>query len=442
MPEVANSENQPFELASGNLEPVEIELTIEDFINAYADYADVLEAPRIQHEMMAMQLVASVLNRNGVTIPWGAVRYSMDLWALLLSGSGAGRSTTVSLTAPILERLGMRDLERSVVWGSAPSFYQDFSENPSGLFVWGEMAERLQLLNQPNFATVKPWLTDRYDNFAIPDSFRYRRTGNAQDTPPIEFHKAPRTNILATSSEDWFFRNLAETDSAGGFLARWVIVRQSYCNRDVPIPNAPDASLLSPLVRTLAEIADLNSEADLSRIEDMYKEWYGAAKRRFREQPNRDLAIAYFNRHRGHILKLATIFEASQSRTLKVSPEAFKRAVAFGRRIERTIFELLPTGMSAIGYELRRMERLIRDAGPNGFARNRLTRAFQSMKPNERDQLVRTLYDSGAIFPMAVSTKGRTKTVYVHAVFRDHKQVQTGMTKACEVMLENACDNF
>ncbi len=73
------------------------------------------------------------------------------------------------------------------------------------------------MLSEPQFATAKEWLTDRYDNFKIPPPFRYRSTGKEGNTPPIKFEKGPPTNILATSSDEWFFRNLAEADSAGGF---------------------------------------------------------------------------------------------------------------------------------------------------------------------------------------------------------------------------------
>ncbi|MGB7307902.1 MAG: hypothetical protein WBC67_02445, partial [Candidatus Acidiferrales bacterium] len=133
-----------------------------DFIGGYADYADVLEAPRTLHEIVGIQLVAGVLNGNGVTIPLGAVTYTLDLWALLLSGSGAGRSTTVGLAIPVLKASQMDNLQSSVRWGSGPAFYQQLAEDPCGLYVWGEMAERLKMLNEPQFATVKEWLTDRY----------------------------------------------------------------------------------------------------------------------------------------------------------------------------------------------------------------------------------------------------------------------------------------
>lgn len=50
-----------------------------DFISAYAGCADVLEAPRILHEIMAIQLVAAAFNCNGVKIPWGGITLSLDL---------------------------------------------------------------------------------------------------------------------------------------------------------------------------------------------------------------------------------------------------------------------------------------------------------------------------------------------------------------------------
>lgn len=392
--------------------------TARDFVAGYADYADVLEAPRILHEIVAIQLVATTLNRNGVLLRLGAVLYTLDLWALLLSGSGAGRSTTIGLAVPILETAGMQELESSVVWGSAPSLYQHYAEHPSGLLIWGEMAERLKLLNDTRFDGVKEWLTDRYDNLKVPAAMLYRRTGKKQDTPPINFDSAPRINILATSSEDWFFRNLAETDSAGGFLARWIIVRAEAKNCDVPVPQAPDAALIAPLAQRLKEIGELKGEPDLTVILPEYDSWYRETKRRFLEQANPALATAYFNRHRGHVLKLAVVFEASQTGTLTVSRRAWERAVECAGRVERSIFELLPTDMSAVGYDLQRIVERIKAAGSSGLAQNKFTRSFQSMKPHERDQAIRTLTDAGRIHAVSRPTAGRSTTVYVHESFK------------------------
>lgn len=311
----------------------------------------------------------------------------------------------------------MQDLESSVRWGSAAAFYQQFAENPNGLHFWGEMAERLKMLNTPQFAAVKEWLTDRYDNFKVPSPIRYRKTGKKQDTPPIEFKRAPRINILATSSNDWFFQNLAQEDSTGGFLARWMIVHAEGERRDVAIPLPPDASLVADLARKLTRIAELRGEADLIAILPNYEKWYSDTKRRFEAQPNPALARAYFNRHRGHVLKLAVIFEASQSGTLKVSAAAWERAVEFAARIEKCIFEMLPTGMNAAGYDLQKIEERIRMAGSKGISHNDLTRCYQDMHPKEREQKLKTLLEAGRIFSGQEKTRGRPKTYYCHADF-------------------------
>jgi hypothetical protein len=415
------------EITASEFDPVDPEratatgLDSSDFISGYANYADVLEAPRVLHEIVGIQVVATALNRKGVTIPLGAVKYSLDLWALLLSGSGAGRSTTIGMVAPILEAAGMQDLESSVRWGSAGSFYQHFSECPSGLHFWGEMAEHLRMMNDPQFATVKEWLTDRYDSFKFPPAFRFRVTGKKADTPAIVFDALPRINILATSSNDWFFRNLAEQDSAGGFLPRWLIMQASGNRRDVPIPEAPNASLLAPMADRLKQIGQLTGPADLSEIVGPYEQWYIQTKRRFEAQSNPNLALAYFHRHRGHVLKLAVIFEASQSGTHTVSLAAWKRSIGFAARVEQCIFQLLPTGMSAVGFDLQRIEERVREGGRSGMTQNKLTRCFQSMPKRERNDNIQTLIDAGAIIRIDDSPTngkgGRPKTVYFHSQF-------------------------
>jgi hypothetical protein len=268
------------------------------------------------------------------------------------------------------------------------------------------------------------WLTDRYDNFKTPKPFRYRRTGKKQDTPAIEFAQAPRINILATSSEDWFFRNLAEADSAGGFLARWLIVRANEQRRDVPVPKAPNGALVTPVAERLRQIGQVRGEADLSAILPAYEKWYGETKSRFQKQSNPALASVYFNRHRGNVLKLAVIFEAARSGTLRVSSEAWERAVESAGRVEVSIFDLLPTGMSATGFDLQRIEERIEQAGPSGLAQNELTRAFQSMKPYDREQAIKTLTDGATIRRTTQSTAGRTKTIFLHEKFLEPSKVE------------------
>lgn len=394
-----------------------------DFIEEYADYADILEVPRAMHSMVATQIVASILNRNGVTIPLGAFMASLDLWVVLLSGSGHGRSTLVNLASPILEGAGVGDLVRGAEWGSEPAFMQDMADHPSGLFVWGELSQKLKQMNDPRFGGVKQWITDAYDNPKVPDERRYRKTNKSSDTPTITFTAAPRTNILATSSEDWFFENLRQEDSAGGFIPRWLIVRSDGPTKDIAIPQVPDSTKTGKLSRQLRTIAALRGVADIEAITAQYEKWYSETRRRFETQPNPGLAEAYFNRHRVHVLKLAVIYEAAASYQLRVSEASWDRAVVTARDLENTIFSLLETGMNALGFGLKKMEDFIRDRGTDGVTKSDFTRAFQTMQAWSRNAGIRTLIESGAIEPEERNTGGRPVTIYTHRNYRIRREV-------------------
>ena len=391
-----------------------------DFIHTYGRYADVLEAPRIMHEVVAMQMIATVLNMNGVTIPLGGISMPLDFWVTLLSASGFGRSTLVGLAQPVLQYASMADIEYAAFGGSAPAVYQQLAEQPSGVFVWGELSEIFKLLNDTRFLGVKPWLTDRYDNLKTPRSIKYRVTGKKGDTPQIAFTAPPRINILATSSEAWFFSNLVQDDSAGGFVPRWMLVRAQPSGRIIPIPKAPDPKLVHPMAYHLQRVGKIRGVADLSIIERAYSTWYRGAKERFSSQANGPLAAAYFNRHRGHILKLAVIYEASSSLTLRVSKKSWARAVEFAKQLEETIFSLLATGMSGSGYTLNQMAERVHLKGPEGLTVSEFTRAFQNIERRQRDNALTTLITAETLFAFTRKTAGRPGNFLVH---RDHVEI-------------------
>jgi hypothetical protein len=392
------------------------EIASPDFIRSYADYADVFEMPRQVHEWVAVQLIASVLNGK-VPIEWGATTYPLDLWVLLLSGSGQGRNTATDVALKVAEAAGIDELLHKATWGSKSAFFQQCAEHPRGLYVWPELSVVLQTLNDPRFAGAKEWMTDRYDNLRVPDTITYRDTGKRSNTPPIQFHEAPRLNVLATSSADWFITNLEEADTLGGFIPRWLPKQVGKSERLIPKPVSPDKERLPILADRLAAIAKLSGSADMSEVEHLYDEWYKQARPRFENQPNSALAMPFFNRLRGEVLKLAAIYQISQSGELQVTSEAFDRAVAVASEAEKTISRLLETGMNREGSELERMAEKIRSAGPDGIPQSELTHAFSHWAKWERTQRLDTLVDSERALKVPRETKGRTATIYVH---RDH----------------------
>lgn len=386
-----------------------------DFISRYASYADVFEMPREVHEWMAALMIASALNGK-VWLEWGT-KVPLDLWVLLLSGSGQGRNTATDVALGVMEEANIPGLLRKAAWGSKVAFYQQLADSPHGLYVWPELSVALKTLNDPKFAGIKEWMTDRYDNLRKPEPIVYRKTGRKNDTPPIVFDESPRINILATSSSDWFISNLEQADTLGGFIPRWLPKDIGKSDRVIPKPVAPNPDFLPVLAEKLKSIASLEGYADLSAVETAYGEWYTEAKKRFSKQPNSALADPFFHRLRNELLKLAVIFEASRSATIVVSPEAFERAVIAVSQAEETIFKLLPSGMTREGSELERIAEKIRSAGSDGISRSDLTRAFQHVKQKDRDERIKTLIEAGRVREATLQTAGRAVRIYIH---QDH----------------------
>ena len=395
---------------------------VDDFIANYAEYADVLEAPREVHEAVAISLLAAVLNPH-VKIEYGGLSLSLDLWTLVLSGSGFGRNTLVSLAHPILDASRQSTLVRGATWGSGPALYEDIAKHSAGLFIWPEMSQMLKTLQQSQFMGAKQWLTDRYDNNRVPETVKYR-TGQPNSTAPIVFSEAPRLNILATSSMEWLVANLEREDTTGGFLPRWFIIHVAAPSRIIPKPQKPNVGAVGPLANHLDRVVALTGVANLNRIEDLYDGWYRQARLRFEAQPNSSLAVPFFNRLRALVLKLAVIFEVSTSCTLAVSADSMQRAIRQADAIEQTVFGLLPTGMTPEGFAIDRVEQAIRKAGISGITQSELTRAFQNTgKQKDRAERIETLIEGGRVCRFQRGTGGRRAGIFVHCDFAaQHKQ--------------------
>ena len=386
----------------------------EDFLNNYVEYADIFESPPDAHLAVAMSLIAATVNGN-VWIQNGGQRVTLDTWTLLLSGSGVGRNTLLTMARPVVQGADMESLIRNTSWGSKQAFYQDLAERHKGLFIWEELSASLKALSDPRFAEAKKWLTNIYDNEGIPQALIYRKNGSSsKNTEPIVFTQAPRTNILATSSKEWFVNSITHEDSMGGFVPRWFLVDMPDLGRSIPVPNEPDASLIEPLTERLIAVKDLAGPVDLSRVRSLYEDWYRAAQQRFDSQPNKSLAKAYWNRHRVHLLKLAAILSISEACSLSVAPDSMDRAIKMAATAESTIFELLPTGMSHEGAEIDKVARAILGAGPKGMLRSEFTGTFQYIPEHLRESRLRTLVDAGTITVFRRSGAGRPAEVFVH----------------------------
>ncbi|PWT91839.1 MAG: hypothetical protein C5B55_07435 [Blastocatellia bacterium] len=174
----------------------------------------------------------------------------------------------------------------------------------------------------------------------------------------------------------------------------------------------------------MREINSLQGSVKLSKdVQAEYEDWYLKAHHRFMSQANPALAKPFFNRLRNQVLKLAVIHEVAQSRSLNVTVDSMRKAIATAAKVEETILGLLPTGMTREGAELLKIEQLIKQAGVEGLSLTTLTRTLQSTPTTERKQRVLTLCDGGVVVRFTRKTGGRNAVIYVYKDYaEEHKK--------------------
>jgi hypothetical protein len=188
----------------------------------------------------------------------------------------------------------------------------------------------------------------------------------------------------------------------------------------IPIPRKPDPRLMHDLGEHLKYIDSLRGDVTMSKeVEIEYECWYRKTLQRFLAQANPALARPFFNRLRVQVLKLAVIHEVAESGSLNVSVKSMKKAIETASKIERTIFALLPTGLTREGAELQKIEQRIKEGKVDGVSQTILTRAFQSTPKTERTQRIQTLCQGGAIVAFRRETGGRAGMIYVHADYSE-----------------------
>jgi hypothetical protein len=439
------------DVAANPPEP-EIAGEIPDFIDTYAECHDVIELHRDVHRAIAVGLLGAALNDKRIVIPNGAVTHTMDMWQIILTPSGGGRSTSFGFAEGLLESAGeyWQGLVQKIDWASPQAMKQSFANNQAAFYMWGEFGEKMKKLKSSQFGGMLQWWTDRYDSFSIPDMVCHRKRDyqdqvdqadeNMKVTvvanmPDIEFTFAPRSNFLASSSHEWFYNNIAQEDSFGGFIPRWMLWDIQGKSRSIPHPLPIRQELKAQLVRFLQKFQKTikdGFQADFSAVGEQYVEWYRAAELRFKQQPNVGLSEAFWNRHRTHILKLAVIYEVSMSCSLKVSLAAWQRAVEMAKTLETTIFRMLQTGMDKEGFQHAKMMEFLLNKGADGCPWSHFSHVFERIRDHR--EVAIHYNDLGGIACFKKDTDGRPAAILVHHHFVKQHQAKFPEDKPAQLI--------
>lgn len=396
-----------------------------DFIDQYAHCSDRFESPIQMHELIAISTLAALANKNGVTFEYCARQLPMDLWMTALMSSGGGKNESLRVMRELASSVRSSQNPFSATnWGSPEYFYEDFSNSPCKFLAFTETEGLFGRLSQPRWSSVKPWMTDLFDSAHVPPPIRHRTNNKGEaNTPDIVFSAAPRLNILAMSSMDWYLDQLKSTDARGGFLARFLPVVLPDSSRLVHFVAQPEEETWQQLTAKFVRISQLSGPADISDIysesaDCVYAKWYVETASRWRTKGT--VAQIFFKRWRVFALKLAVVFEMSDSESLKVTRKSFERAAKWLQKLEAIVFKLAEDEFSGDALRLHRKEKFFRAAGALGIMPSKYTARYRGEKPQRRKEDLATLLESRAILKVAARIGPKGENIpesYVHADF-------------------------
>lgn len=259
--------------------PRVIECVPEDsWFRKWVDLWPTTESPRSYILFAGMSMLSSVLGRKvwmdcDVHVVWPMLNL------LLIGPSGIGKSTALRDIAKhaLIEDTPLMPEERpKVISGkiTKEALHLDLIEKPHALILASELANMFS--KEKYMEGMIPYMTDLLDCEEVTVRTRMGTNGTIEK---------PEVTVVGGSTVEWLQEQLPSTATSGGFLARFLIVKEEHKFQRVPDPQsmltrAQWETLWAKRVRALEEFAGLVRlhagaiKFKDSTASDTYAVWY------------------------------------------------------------------------------------------------------------------------------------------------------------------------
>lgn len=368
------------------------------------------EAPEIWHLFMAFTVMGAVVGKKRyLNTGWGKI-YPV-LWTLFVGMSSSLKKSTVLRYGKDLLWRASLDVVYPTEF-SREALLQYLGQNPSGMFVWQEIAGNLQMFEASYMKGTKAMFTDLFD------STRYTRVtkGEKKDSPLTHtIIDGACVSIAAASTLAWLNKAVNESDSDAGFLPRFIFITAEKPSKILAFPEPADERDWQYLVTKIKDIADLpDHQMSLSpEAKEFYTDWYADLQRQILKES--ELIIPYIKRLEVYMHKFAMLNQINDDRMNPViSVDAYKQANYAVKYLERNIRRLIDTNLfqSEEGRFATKVIRIIRSKG-GSMPRGALYRTANPPSDRFLDSVIKVLLDAGQISEYQERTKGRPKTHYL-----------------------------
>ena len=152
----------------------------------------------------------------------------------------------------------------------------------------------------------------------------------------------PFITIVGAGTNQLFEDSVKQGDVLSGFWTRFILITEDKKEQRRGIPPAPTKSETDKIKRALSKIAGLKGEAILSKdAKEIYETWLFNHEKKFNDLPNKELLIGFWSRLSIYCLKIALIYEVSNSRELEISLQSIYKAIITIEYLKRKLVGLV-----------------------------------------------------------------------------------------------------
>lgn len=382
-----------------------------DWITKYLEYEEMSEPPKLYKEWVAINVIASVLQRK-CWLPWGPLTFYPNMYIVLVGPSGKCRKGTAMGTGKeFLQELGIQLIAESV---TREAMIRELSESTVSNTIGDDIIMHSSLTIFSKELAVflgyenKQLMSDLTDWYDCESKWTYQTKGSGTDEIVGLW-----VNLIGATTPDLIQSQFPQDAIGGGLASRIIFVYEDQKGKVVPAPflSEKHKNIWKWLRNELEEISMLQGRFSWTEgFLEKWIEWYHYQENNKAIEDER--FQGYLTRRPNHILKLCMVLSASSRSDMIITENILERALSLLRRTEKK----MPRTFSGYGQSDSSdvMRKIMEFIGmQKTLTRSKVMSQFyyDLEGENHLDKILNVLQTIGFI-RMTYSEKGRTKIKY------------------------------
>ena len=348
-----------------------------------------VEPPQSFQLLTAMSMFGAVCGRRVWYNHDGVRRLYPMLNCLVIGPSGIGKSYAMDIGLDLIRGLP-KTAQPQLIFGSTPErLHADLRANPHAILVASELANFFN--RQKYMEGMIPYVTELLD---------YRPVERRTKFEGISRIEEPSVTVIGGSTVEWLQDQLPDSAGAGGFLARFFIIKEDRKGRRDALPNVGAASEQRRLHQlretTLSEfgtyVSYFQGEMGFSDFDaaEGYALWYA------NHHPESGVLSPFSARAGEFVLRCAMIMAMSRGHAGMQGTD-----ISVAIKIYCLMIQKLQDVVVAFSPQGKLMEKVFQTVGDRGATLGQIRRAMRnSCVSSETDKFIRSLTDTGEIYKM------------------------------------------